>query len=333
MKAQKIKKGVYEVTFRINLNKLLVAALITAAIVGIAGLIFLMEWLLPLVWKGIVWLAISIWSVKWWLLGAAGLALLIWLLSKIKWPKRQPNKERNEYKERKFPWWWLLSLLAIAAIIFFLCRNCSGKESEPEYVVTPERYENADGWIILDTYLSEGLNVKYADYQKFPDYDFKGSLEERKEVFGNSDSYRDWREIFQFVKGRELNDNQLAAIIRYGLWNGLAGFEKSTICHKLQNGQKIEPEDFTKVYTKKGGVRQYTGNSATHVEQYAWVLAALYQGDISLEEILEMPVKSYEKISVEKMYTPQGKYISPSTEMKTKLLTGANPTTRKVLGL
>ena len=327
MEINKLRKGVYEVTFIINLYRVLAVVIIASLLMGLA---FLFVWLLPLVWKGIVWLGLEIWSIKWWLLGAAGLALLIWLLSKIKWPKR----ETKERKERKFPWWMILILLlVIASSIFFLCRNCSGKEPEPEYVVTPERYENADGWLVLDAYLSEGLNVKYADYQKFPDYGFNGSLEERKAVFGNSDSYRDWREIFQFVKGRELNDNQLAAIIRYGLWNGLAGFEKSTICHKLQNGQKIEPEDFTKVYTKKGVVRQYTGNSATHVEQYAWVLAALYQGDITLGEILDMPVKSYEKISVEEMYTPQGNYIAPSAEMKKKLLTGANPTTRKVLGL
>ena len=305
-----------------------------ALIVAIATIIAFLWWFIPILWKGIVWMGVGIWSIKWWVLGVAGLALLIWLLTKIKWPKRQPREKKN----RRFPW-WIVILLAIAALIFLLCRNCGGRdkeieiepEPEPELVVTPERYANADGWLILDAYLSEGLNIKYADYQKFPAYGFMGTLDERKEVFGSSDSYRDWKELFQFVEGKELNDGQLAAVIRYGLWNGLAGFENSPICHKLQNGQKILPEDFTKVYTSTGKVREYTGNSATHVVQYSWVLAAVYNGDITLGELLDMPVKSYEDMPIKAMYTPQGKYIAPSK--KENLRKYPAKTTRELLGL
>ena len=322
MKTKKIKKGVYEVTFRINL-------IMMEIIAGIAAAVAFLWWFLPILWKGIVWAACSLWAIKWWLLGAAGLALIIWLLSKIKWSKRQPRQQ--EKKDRHFPW-WIVILLAIAALIFLLCRNCGGKDVEPAPVVTPERYADADGWLILDAYLSEGLNVKYADYQKFPAYGFMGTLDERKEVFGSSESYRDWREIFRFVEGKELTDGQLAAIIRYGLWNGLAGFEQSSICHKLQNGQKIAPEDFAKVYTSTGKVREYTGNSATHVVQYSWILAAVYQGDISIDEILDMKVKSYQDMPTAAMYTPQGKYIAPSDKTKDNLRNYPTKTTREILG-
>lgn len=331
MEINKLRKGVYEVTFIINLYRVLAVVIIASLLMGLA---FLFVWLLPLVWKGIVWLAMAIWSIKWWLLGAAGLALLIWLLSKIKWPKHQPNKERKECKERKFPWWMILILLlVIASSIFFLCRNCSGKEEKPELVVTPERYENADGWHIGDTYFEGCLNIRYAEYQKFASYGFTGTLDERKAAF-EPEGYSDWSALLEHLKGKHLNDDQLAAITLYGLWNGLAGFEKSSICKKLQSGEKITAFDFAKVYTKTGKTREYqTDRGEIRAKKYGWFLGALYQGDITLNEILNMPVKSYEKISVEEMYTPQGKYISPSTEMKKKLLTGANQTTRKVLGL
>ena len=141
-------------------------------------------------------------------------------------------------------------------------------------------------------------------------------------------------ELFPYFKGKRFNDNQLAALKRYGLWCGLAGFEKSIVCQKLQNGEAILSSDLAKVYTANGQERKYEAKSnKEHALRYAWVLMNVFDGNITIEEVLDYPVKSFENLSVKDLYDDNGKYIFNNV-IKNKLKEpNGNKTTRNVLGL
>ncbi len=298
---------------------------------------------LTVVGLALYWLGVLLWSIKWWVLGASALALIIWGLSKVNWkaiklPKGNPNKKRN------LGWlWWMLVLIIVAVLAVLLLRGCDKDEatveSSPtevitETVVTEERFCEPGAWIILDAYLSEGFNVKYADYKKFEAYGEVLSYEERVSMFDSTAYLKDWGTLFKYLAGQSFSNDQLAAVQRYGLWCGLAGFEASPLCEKLEKGEDIVGADLAKVYTKDGVERKFSSpSSREHALRYAWVLMNVFDGNISIEELKDLPVKSYESIDVNKMYDADGNYVfNEELYLQLKAENG-NRTTREILML
>ncbi|MEE6207356.1 MAG: hypothetical protein VZR95_04810, partial [Alphaproteobacteria bacterium] len=141
----------WEGTLSIRYNLLTIVKLIGALLV-IAAALFGLYWLgiglwalLGLIWDGMCWLA-----AQWmWILGAAVLALIFWLISKIKMPEwdEEDNNGKHSWK-----WLWLLLLaLLIGGGIFWLFKSCDSSDSEPKSqpeVVTPERFDEAFDWVV-----------------------------------------------------------------------------------------------------------------------------------------------------------------------------------------
>lgn len=312
-----------------------VLGLILALLLGLSIVGLILYWL----GVGIVALVKFIWSIKWWVLGAILLGLLIWLLTKVNWKALHlPEGKPREAKERNLKWIWaVLALLAIILLGALLFKGCDREEKLVATVtekVTEERFKEPGDWVMLDAYLSEAFNVKYADFKKFDSYGKVLSYNERLQAFDTEAYYADWGRLFPYFEGKRFNDNQLAALKRYGLWCGLAGFEKSPVCIKLQNGEEVLASDLAVVYTAEGKERKYSQKSnKEHALKYAWVLMNVFDGNITIDELLNYPVKSFEKLSVEDMYDAEGNYIFKE-EFKARLRTeNGNRTTREVLGL
>lgn len=327
---ENLGNGRVKFSFIVNFKLL---GLILALLLGLSLVGFLLYWL----GVGIVALAKLIWTIKWWVLGAILLGLLIWVLTKVNWKAIQlPERKPREAKERNLKWLWaVIGVLAIILLGVLLFKGCD--REEPVTVteeVTEERFMNPNEWIKLDTYLSEGFNVKYVDYERFDSYGKVLSYNERLQAFDTEAYYKDWGRLFPYFEGKTFNDNQLAALKRYGLWCGLAGFENSPICLKLQNGEEVLASDLAVVYTAEGKERKYSQKSnKEHALKYAWVLMNVFDGNITIEEILDYPVKSFEKLSVKDMYDAEGNYVF-NQELKARLKTqNGNRTTREVLGL
>ena len=322
------------VKFSVIINfKLL--GVILALLLGLALAGFTIYWL----GVGVVALAKLIWSIKWWLLGAILFGLLIWLLTKVNWKAiNLPERKPREDKERNLGWLWaVLGLIAIILLGALLFKGCDREEKPVATVteeVTEERFKEPGDWVMLDAYLSEAFNVKYADFKKFDSYGKVLSYDERLQAFDTEAYYADWGRLFPYFEGKRFNDNQLAALKRYGLWCGLAGFEKSPVCQKLQNGEEVLASDLAVIYTAEGKERQYSrASSKEHAKKYAWILMNVFDGNITIDELLNCPVKSFEKLAVEDMYDAEGNYIF-YPELKTKLMQqNGNRTTREVLGL
>lgn len=330
------KLGNGRVKFSVIINfKLLGLIAVILAILAIAG--FGLYWL----GVGVIALAKFLWSIKWWLLGTGLLALLIWALSKVNWkgitlPERKPRKNQ----ERRLGWlWWLLGVFALIILGALLFKGCERDDqtttiTSKAEVVTQERFKEPSDWIMLDAYLDGGFNVKYANYKKFASYGKVLSYEERLQAFDVNAYYADWSKLFPYFEGKSFNDNQLAALKRYGLWCGLAGFEKSPVCKKLQNGEKVLSSDLAVVYTANGKEREYEMKAnKEHSQKYAWVLMNIFDGNLTIDELLDYHVKSYEAISVNEMYNAKGKYIF-NKELREKLQKpNGNSTTKEILGL
>lgn len=324
---ENLGNGRVKFSFIVNFKLL---GLILALLLGLSLVGFILYWL----GVGIVALVKFIWSIKWWGLGAIILGLLIWLLTKVNWKALHlPEGKPREAKERNLKWIW--AVLGVLAILLgvLLFKGCD-KEEPIAPVVTPERFKEPGDWVMLDAYLSEAFNVKYVDFKKFASYGKVLSYDERLQAFDTEAYYEDWGRLFPYFEGKTFNDNQLAALKRYGLWCGLAGFEKSPVCMKLQNGEEVLASDLAVVYTAEGEERQYSRTSSKeHALKYAWVLMSVFDGNITIEELLDYPVKSFEKISVEDMYDAEGNYVF-EPEFKARLKTeNGNRTTREVLGL
>ncbi|MBQ7303959.1 MAG: hypothetical protein IJW75_03460 [Alphaproteobacteria bacterium] len=291
---------------------------------------------------GIVALVKLLWSVKWWVLGSLLAILVAWLLSKILKnikSSNNPNAKRN--------WGWFGAILAIilAAILsIFLFKGCENEKVEeptkPEVVVaeatlvTEERFGDPSDWIILDAYLSEGFNVMYVDFQKFDSYGQVLTYKDRISCFDGEAYHRDWGKLFPYFEGKAFSNEELAALKRYGLWCGLAGFEASPIWKKLQNGEAIVASDLAKVYTSSGEERTYRKTTAEeHARKYAWMLMVVFDGNVTIEDIKSLPVMSYKSISLEEMYDAEGNYIF-NEEIRAKLIApNGNRTTKEVLQL
>ena len=317
------------VKFSVIVNFKLISLILGVALAGL---------LLYGVGIGIIALAKLMWSVKWWVLGAILLGLLIWLLTKVNWKAiNLPERKPRENKERSLGWLWsVLGVLAIILLGALLFKGCNKEEPIATVVedVTPERFKEPNDWVKLDAYLSEAFNVKYADFKKFDSYGKVLSYDERLQAFDTEAYYADWGRLFPYFEGKRFNDNQLAALKRYGLWCGLAGFEKSPVCQKLQNGKEVLASDLAVVYTAEGKEREYSQKSnKEHACKYAWVLMNVFDGNITIDDLLNYPVKSFEKLAVEEMYDAEGNYIF-NQELKNKLCEkNGNRTTREVLGL
>ena len=317
-------EGRIKITLIVNfwLVALLVLLCLTMALLG-----SVVYWL----GVGIVALAKLLWGIKWWLLALAFVVLLVWLLTKVNW--RDINFPKRVSKKRSRGWLW--ALLAVLALLLgiFLFRGCDREEADVTEPVTEARFKEPGAWIMLDAYLSEGFNVRYADYKKFKSYGEILSYEERLKAFDREAYYADWGRLFPYFEGKSFNDNQLAALQRYGLWCGLAGFEASLICKKLQNGEEVSASDFAKVYMADGKERAYAKSSREYVKKYAWVLMNLYDGNITITELLDCPVKSFENIPVKDMYGADGNYIF-NQGLKAQLQKpNGNKKTREVLKL
>ena len=315
---------------KITLNFYLIClALLLAIGLGLCGAVVYAIWLL----LG------ALWTYKWWTLGAIGAAGLIWLLRRINWKA----VSWNAIKISKPVLGWIGGIAGVIALVGLVLLCFKGCNKQDEAIVLPEAektvvvdetvFKDAGDWIQLDAYLSEGFNIMYADYKKFASYGEVLTYEERIEAFDDEAYYRDWGKLFPYFEGKSFSSGELAALKRYGLWCGLAGFETSRVCKKLKVGKTINDYDLRQVYTSEGKPREYSSpKNAEHAKKYAWVLMAVFNGDITIDYLLDCPVKSYESISINEMYDTNSNYIF-NEGLKRALKCGQNKTTREVLAL
>jgi len=330
-----------EITFTYNLKKglLVLLAIIALGVIGFAlyclgtGLLMALKWL----WGGIVWLS-GYW--KWLLgilLGLGLLALLVWGLRKIKWPKFEP-------KNLNWRLIWVIGAIILALLVLFGIKNCSSsekKEIAPAVVVTPaitpEHFNELFDWVVISRAYLDGVQdgntpadralvgLKFVDGKPVNNISFEGkTYEEAIRIIAE-----DWRGLIsETLGGIELSERQLVAVTLFAMRNGKYGFIQSDFLKELQQG-RIEGAEKTMALHKADGTKRQLGDEA---KQYLWVLMQIYNGNIDFHDLIDYPILSYKTLYVEQMYNKKG-LPRFSEQLHLKMQQGSNKTPRQALEL
>ena len=326
----------------------LVIALIVLAVAG-----FGLYWagiglwaLLGYIWASICWLFGGIWSVlcwcfdKWlWFLGAAAVALIAWLLSKVNW--KMPERQPSENKERDWKWLWallaLLLLLLLGLLLFKSCGGSSNDEQSSELVaptISSEAYNIAFDKVVTTRAYLDGVQngetkteralvgLKFVNGEAVTKMTFAGkTYEEAKAIIA-----KDWEPVIRNNVHANLTEDQLVVVTLFAMRNGKYGFEKSDFLKSVNAG---EFNVNTMAIHKADGSKRELRDEA---KQYLWVLKNLGQGNLSCDELLDYPSFSYKGISVSRMYDDGGN-LQFNDSLKGRLQRGNYPTPRKALEL
>ena len=287
--------------------------------------------LLPVV-VALVILAAILYAI-WWLAGKFLKALIIfgkWLLALLiafwEWLKGLFHRRPREKKKEKKNWWWLL-LLLLLLLLLGLFKWCGGKEEttpEPEEIeiVTPMQAWNDVVYyrIHLDDlhHDSRLIGLKNRGLKRATEAEYHGdALAESEEVVEN-----EWTTLVNEQVHVDLNRHQMAATILYAMRSGRYGFPKSDFLKSLNEGNFSKAsKDILKLHKADGSVR-VNGREATC---YLYELRLIFEGGLSVQEVLDCHRLSYKLYPLEKGYKQE--------ELKQVILTKGvqNATVRELL--
>ncbi len=337
----------------------LIIALIVLAVAGFAlywagiGLWALLGWL----WAGICWFFGGLWSIicwffgglwsvlcwlaaQWlWFLGAAAIALIAWLLSKVNW--KLPEREPSENKERDWKWLWVallaLLLLLLGLLLFKSCGGSSNDEQSSEVsalTISSEAYNIAFDKVVTTRAYLDGVQngetktqrvlvgFKFVNGEPVTNKTFEGkTFEEAKRIIAE-----DWEPVIRNNVRANLTEDQIVVVTLFAMRNGKYGFEKSDFLRSVNAGMF---DVNTMAIHKANGVKRELRDEA---KQYLWVLKNLGNGNLSCDELLDYPSFSYKAISVSRMYGEDGALIF-NDSLKARLQRGNYQTPRKALEL
>lgn len=319
----------------LNYNLALVVKLLVVLAV-IAGILFLGYWLVMAGWSALCWLA-SQWK---WILGLLALILVIWIIASINWSKVKLPKWHISPNIQKWIW-RVLAILALILLSLWGWKNCNGDNDDEVVVVeqpatvTAERFDEAFDYVVTSRAYLDGVQekgdkinralvgLKYVNGKAVTPQDFAGqTYEEAVRVIA-----ADWRElVVGSLNGQKLNQQQLVTITLFAMRNGKYGYQESDFLKAVQAGEW----DASKMALHKSNGKKR--ELLTEAKQYLWVLKNLAEGNLTVEELLDMPMFSYKDIPLVMMYDGQGHHKFDS-ELKDKLLNGEHKTPRQALEL
>lgn len=325
----------------LTLAKIIGFVLITAFVLFVLYWLGIGAWeLMKLVWAGVCWVAAALWSglcwlfSKWlWLLGIALLALLGWILSKVKWPELKASKSD---KKRSWNWLWALLLLLLLLLgLLWLFKSCDNSSEEPQaYGVTVEQFDEAFDWVVTTRAYLDGVQdgttktevalvgLKFVDGQPVTKMTFEGrTYEEAVAIIA-----KDWRQLVTSNVHVPLTKQQLVTMILFAMRNGKYGFEKSDFLRNVNNGNLSSD---AMALHKANGERRYL---QTEGLQYLWMLKNLWDGKISMQELVDCPMFSYKAIRLDEMYDYDRKPVFTDV-MNKRLHLGNYPTPRQALDI
>lgn len=318
--------------------------LILVALVAIAlSIIYWMS-------KGLIWCFAQLppfffWiGDNWWrlllsLLGIIGL-ILVWKHGLFRClTKRRPKMNRPRHEDKKNRWLWLLFLVIIFGII--LCwRSCGGEKKVATLEKTQTEVYNRsfDKVIIARAYL-DGVQkevfaacpralvgFKFINDKSVNDYDFSGlTYDEAVKIVAE-----DWKPLVveNLNPAVELNEQQMAVIILTAMRMGKYGFVRSTFLKKINAGDLDAAADWLLLQKPDGAIRQ----TKDEPKQYFYMLRALWNKKLDIDELIDLPMFSYKAVPVQKMYDPNGGFVW-NEEIRQILQKGSYATPREALEL
>lgn len=329
-----------EITLRYNLLtifKVIFALLVVA----------LACYLIYMLGKGIWWCfeqlnPVFTWvGANWWwlLLSLLGLSGLIWAWLKGLF-KRRPKTNRPQRNSKKRNWWWLLLPLLLLLGILFFWRGCEKEaivEKDPKKQQEIVYEKSFDKVIIARAYLdgvqkevSENcpralVGFKFINDRAAKDYNFEGmTYDESVRIVAN-----DWKPLVvnNLSSNVVLSEQQMVVVTLAAMRMGKNGFPRSTFLKKVNEGDFRAATKWLLLQKENGEIRKL-GEEPT---QYFYMLRVLWNEEIRVDELLDLPMFSYRALPVQKLYNNEGHVWNH--ELKDRLYHGSFSTPRVALEL
>ena len=126
----------------------------------------------------------------------------------------------------------------------------------------------------------------------------------------------------------ELDEQQMAVIILTAMRMGKYGFVRSTFLKKINAGDLDAAADWLLLQKPDGAIRQ----TKDEPKQYFYMLRALWNKKLDIDELIDLPMFSYKAVPVQKMYDPNGGFVW-NEEIRQILQKGSYATPREALEL
>lgn len=281
-------------------------------------------------------------------LAAVAVAFWLWLRQVFKRKPKvttepqfetEPDNVSVQTQGRDDRWLWWLLLLSLLVAMVGTWRSCSSVEDD--YYADEPRivYDQAFDEVIVARAYLDGVQekvsgscpralvgFKFINDKPVKDFDFEGmTYDQAVEVVA-----RDWKPLVVDRLNPEivLSKQQMAVVTLAAMRMGKNGFARSTFLQKVNEGDLNGAGEWLLLQKKDGSIYP-TGDEP---KQYFYILRLLWNGELSIRELLDFPMFSYKGININSVYTVDGDYIY-TPEVESKLLRGNYPTPREALEL
>lgn len=334
-----------EISMRYNLLTVAKCLTIIIALAVSLAVLYGIWQLLKLLWLGLCWCGGATWtgivwlSQQWiYLLILGGTVLAIFLLRKI-----DKKKLSNYWKKHSKILWGLLGLLLLVGISILTIKTCSSSNEELAIVEVVEEekspqekcFNEAFDWVVTTRAYLDGvqngisekkralIGLKYVNGKSVEKMDFSDkTYEEAVEIVSS-----EWRTmIVQSLGEVQLNEQQMVALTLFAMRNGKYGYLNSSFLKEVKKGN-MEASNLMLLHKADGTERKLR----TEALQYLWVIKNIWDGNISVKNILDYPMFSYKRIDIKEMYNDAGHLWN--TDLEQKLVQGDAETPRVALGL
>ena len=262
-------------------------------------------WLKPWLKKFGAWLSEIFKSFGLWLV-ALLTALIAWLRGLFKRPaKAKPELPENKEKKNSKWWLWLL-LLLLALLLLGLLRECSCTGNNKQTTEVSETTDYRLAWndvmvyrMHLDTLRHDAglIGLKTRGSKMAGEAEYNGdAIGESEEVLNN-----EWLPLCEEQIQVKLNRSQKAAAILYAMRSGSYGFKKSDFLKSVNTGDFAKAsEDIFKIHKHDGSVR----TAGKELTAYLFEIRLIWDGMLSVEEVMDCHRLSYKAYPVENGYNP-----------------------------
>lgn len=325
--------------FKVKYNLLLLLRLLLKIII----LPFLLlAWLLKKIWQGLRWL----WDNIAPFIGCLGVLIFVfweWLKGLF---KRKPKVHIERTEEEKLGRNLLSYIGVLLFLLLFACflfwRSCSDEEEDLKIsrVLIEDVYnESFDDVVIARAYLDgvqddishsncpRGLvGLKFINDKPVEEYDFNGmTYDEAVKIVAT-----DWRPLVldNLSPDIRLSEQQMVVITLTAMRMGKNGFPRSTFLEKVNEGKFDEATKWLLLQKRDGEIRK----TKDEPKQYFYVLRLLWEEQIQVKELMDLPMFSYKATPINVMYDKDGQHVF-NDSIKQMLKKGSQTTPRKALKL
>ncbi len=249
------------------------------------------------------------------------------------------DQQKKPSNPQKNGWGLAGWIFLILFLILSWWKSCGSSESVSEVAPVEIVYEAAFDKVVVARAYLDGVQsevndkcpralvgFKFINGKPVRDFNFEDmTYDQAVKVVAE-----DWRPVVvdNLNPNVGLSEQQMAVVTLTAMRMGKYGFARSTFLEKVNQGRLDEAGEWLLLQKPDGSVRE-TGSEP---KQYFYILRLLWNGELTINELLDYPMFSYKRLGVRIVEPVNGEYRF-TREVEDLLLKGNYPTPREALKL